>query len=46
MSQFRPFRNKVIPLWTYAMVSEPLTDEQLARVAWEGGRAWSRPSPS
>lgn len=36
MSQFRPFRNKVIPLWTYAMVSEPLTDEQIARVRWEG----------
>jgi glycine/D-amino acid oxidase-like deaminating enzyme len=33
---FPPFRRKVIPIWTYAMVSEPLTDAQLGRVNWEG----------
>jgi glycine/D-amino acid oxidase-like deaminating enzyme len=32
----KPFRGKVIPLWSYAMVSEPLSDEQLGRVAWPG----------
>lgn len=36
MDAFPPFRRKVIPVWTYAMVSDPLTDEQLARVPWEG----------
>lgn len=36
MSSFRPFRHKVAPVWTYAMVSEPLTDAQLGRVPWEG----------
>jgi glycine/D-amino acid oxidase-like deaminating enzyme len=34
--RFAPFRNRVIPIWSYAMVSEPLTDEQLAGVAWPG----------
>jgi glycine/D-amino acid oxidase-like deaminating enzyme len=34
--RFKPFRNKVIPIWSYAVVTEPLTDEQLARVAWPG----------
>jgi glycine/D-amino acid oxidase-like deaminating enzyme len=33
---FEPFRTKVIPLWSYAMVTEPLSDEQLARVSWPG----------
>lgn len=33
---FRPFRDKVLPLWSYALVSDPLTDEQLGRIAWEG----------
>jgi glycine/D-amino acid oxidase-like deaminating enzyme len=28
------FRGKVVPIWSYAMVTEPLTDEQLARVEW------------
>ncbi|MET9859855.1 FAD-binding oxidoreductase [Streptomyces smyrnaeus] len=36
MDAFPPFRRKVVPVWTYAMVSEPLTDAQLARVGWEG----------
>lgn len=36
MTEFRPFRHKLIPVWTYALMSEPLTDEQLARVAWAG----------
>jgi glycine/D-amino acid oxidase-like deaminating enzyme len=33
---FRQFRDKVIPLWSYAMVTEPLSDEQLSRVSWPG----------
>ncbi|WP_228974888.1 FAD-binding oxidoreductase [Streptomyces sp. DH12] len=33
---FAPFRNKTVPIWSYALVSEPLTDEQLGRVAWAG----------
>jgi glycine/D-amino acid oxidase-like deaminating enzyme len=33
---FAPFRNKVIPIWSYAMVTEPLSDEQLGRVSWPG----------
>ncbi|MEV8021392.1 FAD-binding oxidoreductase [Streptomyces sp. NPDC086554] len=36
MDAFKEFRRKVIPVWTYAMVSEPLTDRQLSRVNWEG----------
>ncbi|MGW0734083.1 NAD(P)/FAD-dependent oxidoreductase [Streptomyces sp. NPDC002851] len=36
MDAFPPFRRKVIPVWTYAMVSEPLTDRQLSRVNWAG----------
>ncbi|WP_406422724.1 FAD-binding oxidoreductase [Streptomyces sp. NBC_00873] len=36
MDAFPPFRRKVVPIWTYAMVSEPLTDAQLARVEWAG----------
>ena len=34
--RFGPFRNKVIPLWSYTLVSEPLSDEQLGRIAWPG----------
>jgi glycine/D-amino acid oxidase-like deaminating enzyme len=30
------FRGKVVPIWSYAMVTEPLSDEQLGRVAWPG----------
>jgi glycine/D-amino acid oxidase-like deaminating enzyme len=33
---FKPFRNKVIPIWSYTMVTEPLSDQQLARVEWPG----------
>jgi glycine/D-amino acid oxidase-like deaminating enzyme len=33
---FEPFRNKVIPIWSYSMITEPLSDEQLARVSWPG----------
>lgn len=36
MDAFPPFRRRVVPIWTHAMVSEPLTDEQLARVGWDG----------
>jgi glycine/D-amino acid oxidase-like deaminating enzyme len=32
--QWASFRNKVKPVWSYAMVTEPLTDEQLSRVHW------------
>jgi glycine/D-amino acid oxidase-like deaminating enzyme len=30
------FRGKVVPIWSYAMVTEPLSDEQLGRVEWPG----------
>jgi glycine/D-amino acid oxidase-like deaminating enzyme len=30
------FKDRVLPLWSYAMATEPLTDEQRNRVAWEG----------
>lgn len=33
---FPQFARKVIPLWSYAMVTEPLGDEQRDRVAWPG----------
>jgi glycine/D-amino acid oxidase-like deaminating enzyme len=33
---FRQFRSKVIPIWSYTLVTEPLSDEQLARVLWPG----------
>ncbi|MEU5977239.1 FAD-binding oxidoreductase [Streptomyces sp. NPDC047315] len=36
MDAFPPFRRKIAPIWTYAMISEPLTDGQLARVPWAG----------
>ncbi|MCP9213356.1 FAD-binding oxidoreductase [Streptomyces sp. HD1123-B1] len=36
MDAFRPFRHRVVPIWTYAMVSEPLTDRQIERVRWAG----------
>jgi len=32
--QFAPFRAKIRPRWSYAAVTEPLTDEQLGKVAW------------
>jgi glycine/D-amino acid oxidase-like deaminating enzyme len=32
--RWTPFHNRVKPLWSYAMVSEPLSDQQLARVHW------------
>jgi glycine/D-amino acid oxidase-like deaminating enzyme len=34
--QFDRFRDKVKPTWSYAVVTEPLTDEQLAQVRWPG----------
>ncbi|MBB5802995.1 glycine/D-amino acid oxidase-like deaminating enzyme [Saccharothrix ecbatanensis] len=34
--QFPEFRREVKPLWSYAAVSEPLTDRQLAQVDWAG----------
>lgn len=33
---FPQFASKVVPIWSYAMVSEPLTDEQRDRVEWPG----------
>ena len=33
---FPQFSDKVVPLWSYAMATEPLSDEQRDRVAWEG----------
>ncbi|MEV8114129.1 FAD-dependent oxidoreductase [Streptomyces xiamenensis] len=33
---FPGFRNKVLPVWSYALVSDPLTDAQLGRIAWAG----------
>jgi glycine/D-amino acid oxidase-like deaminating enzyme len=33
--EWAPFRRRVKPVWSYAMVSEPLTAEQLERVAWQ-----------
>jgi glycine/D-amino acid oxidase-like deaminating enzyme len=34
--RFAPFRSMVRPFWSYAAVTEPLTDEQLAGVRWPG----------
>ncbi|NJQ07287.1 FAD-dependent oxidoreductase [Streptomyces lonarensis] len=33
---FPPFRDQVIPVWSYALVTDPLTPAQLDRIAWEG----------
>jgi glycine/D-amino acid oxidase-like deaminating enzyme len=30
------FEDKVVPIWSYAMVTERLSDEQMGRVAWPG----------
>jgi glycine/D-amino acid oxidase-like deaminating enzyme len=38
--RFAQFRRKTLPLWSYAMVSEPLSDEQLGRVAWPGRKGF------
>ncbi|MFC4376067.1 NAD(P)/FAD-dependent oxidoreductase [Nocardia halotolerans] len=32
--QFSQFKHKVAPVWSYAAVTEPLTDKQLAQVNW------------
>lgn len=34
--QFPQFKDKVKPFWSYAVVTEPLTDAQLAEVTWPG----------
>jgi glycine/D-amino acid oxidase-like deaminating enzyme len=34
--RFAQFGDKVVPIWSYAMVTEPLSDEQRGRVRWEG----------
>ncbi|WBB81396.1 FAD-dependent oxidoreductase [Micromonospora sp. WMMD882] len=33
---FPEFRRTVLPMWSYALISEPLTEEQLGRVRWPG----------
>ncbi|HKS98459.1 MAG TPA: FAD-dependent oxidoreductase [Rugosimonospora sp.] len=33
---FPELHKRVMPVWSYAMVTEPLPDEQLGRVAWPG----------
>lgn len=38
--QFPQFRDMVKPFWSYAAVTEPLTDEQLAQVHWPGREGW------
>ncbi|MGX1772619.1 NAD(P)/FAD-dependent oxidoreductase [Nocardia brasiliensis] len=32
--QFAEFRRKVVPVWSYAAVTQPLTDAQLRQVRW------------
>ncbi len=34
--QFAPFRKHIKPVWSYAMVSRPLTDRELEQVHWPG----------
>jgi glycine/D-amino acid oxidase-like deaminating enzyme len=34
--QFPQFRRRVAPVWSYAAVTDPLTDEQLRQVNWPG----------
>jgi glycine/D-amino acid oxidase-like deaminating enzyme len=34
--RFEQFDDMVVPLWSYAMTTEPLTAEQRGRVAWPG----------
>lgn len=33
---FAPFKRLQVPVYTYAMASEPLTDEQMDRIGWAG----------
>ncbi|MGH2989456.1 MAG: NAD(P)/FAD-dependent oxidoreductase [Solirubrobacterales bacterium] len=33
---FAQFSDRVVPVWSYAMTTEPLTEEQRGRVAWPG----------
>ncbi|HEX7278719.1 MAG TPA: FAD-binding oxidoreductase [Solirubrobacterales bacterium] len=34
------FRNQVKPVWSYALVSEPLTEAQMQSVSWPGGEGF------
>lgn len=36
MDMFKEFSHKQVPVYTYAMASDPLTDEQLSRIGWRG----------
>ena len=38
--RFRRFRSRVLPIWSYAMVSEPLSGDQLGRVDWPDREGW------
>lgn len=38
--RFAPFRTMVRPYWSYAAVTEPLTDRQLEQVRWPDRQAW------
>ncbi|OZV78747.1 FAD-dependent oxidoreductase [Micromonospora echinospora] len=33
---FAGFQRRVLPMWSYVLISEPLTEEQLGRVHWPG----------
>lgn len=35
-AEFAPFRRKVVPLYTYVLLTEPLSDAQWAEVGWRG----------
>src|SRR5262249_56600967 len=37
---FPQFASKVVRIWSYAMATEPLTDEQIGRVAWPNREGW------
>ena len=34
--QFPEFRRQVIPVWSYALVSQPLSPQQMERISWPG----------
>jgi len=34
--EFPQFKDKVVPLWSYAMATQPLSDEQRDRISWPG----------
>jgi len=36
ITEFAGFRRKALPMYTYIVLTEPLTDEQLERIGWAG----------